>query len=143
MLDGLGQQQGEKKITIKQFNEIQKQKGVIVQVDNLERPKTTAYLKLKSQVKYYEEGFSYVKSAIETKLKNILKIKRSMKTHLGLKITFIKKETNSEGRSEVEYEDKHIKTKPETINSDKQIITTVQKLKNDLKILVSTKSTRK
>ena len=58
MLDGLGQQQGEKKITIKQFNEIQKQKGVIVEVQNLERPKTSAYFKLKGKVKDYDEGFS-------------------------------------------------------------------------------------
>ena len=38
-----------------------------------------------------------VKSAIETKLKNILKIKRSMKTHLGAKITFVREWINKDG----------------------------------------------
>jgi hypothetical protein len=133
----LGDQAGKKKITIKQFKEFNQQKGITVLVDNLDRPKTSAYFKLKGQIKDYDEGFSYVKSAIETKLKNILKVKRSMKTHLGIKLTFAKKETNSEGKSIVEYEDKHLKTKPETISSDKQIISTVQKLKDDLKQMVA------
>ena len=137
MLDSLGDQAGKKKITIKQFKEFNQQKGITVLVDNLDRPKTSAYFKLKGQIKDYDEGFSYVKSAIETKLKNILKVKRSMKTHLGIKITFAKKDTNSEGESIVEYEDKHFKTKPETISSDKQIISTVQKLKDDLKQMVA------
>ena len=94
MLDGLSSTTQAKKMTIKGFNEIQKQKGVIVEVKNLERPKTSAYFKLKGQIKDYDEGFSYVKSAIETKLKNIWKIKRSMKTHLGAKITYAIKDTN-------------------------------------------------
>ena len=45
MLDGLGQTAQAKKMTIKGFNEIQKQKGVIVEVKNLEKPKTSAYFK--------------------------------------------------------------------------------------------------
>ena len=137
MLDGLGHTAQAKKMTINEFNEIQKQKGVIVEVKNLDKPKTTAYFKLKGQIKDYEEAFSYVKSAIETKLKNILKIKRSMKTHLGIKITFAIKETDSEGKTIVAYEDRHLKTKPITINSDNQIITTVQKLKNDLSLVIA------
>ena len=54
-----------------------------------------------------------------------------MKLHLGANITFIKKKGE-----DIERDTPHLKTKPETINSDKQIITTLQKLKDDLEFLV-------
>jgi hypothetical protein len=57
MLDSLGDQASNKKITIKQFKEFNQQKGITVLVDNLDRPKTSAYFKLKGQIKDYDEGF--------------------------------------------------------------------------------------
>jgi hypothetical protein len=51
-----------------------------------------------------------------------------MKLQLGAKITFIKKMVGKEP----ERDTPHLKTKPETINSDKQIIQTVQNLKDEL-----------
>ena len=38
LLDSLGNSQGMKKVTIQQFKEFNKQRGLVVRVDNLDRP---------------------------------------------------------------------------------------------------------
>ena len=97
MLDTLKGQPSGTKLPTNSLKDFGNQKGLTVVVDNLERPRTTAYFKLRGKVAVYDEAFDLARAGLETKLTKILKHKTAMKVLLGIKVAFIKRGFYGEG----------------------------------------------
>ena len=96
LLDTLKGQPSGTKLTANSLKDFGNQKGLTIIVENLERPRTTVYFKLRGKVAVFDEAFGLVRAGLETKLTKILKHKRAMKVLLAIKVTFVKRDFNGD-----------------------------------------------
>ena len=97
LLDTLKGQPSGTKLTANSLKDFGNQKGLTIIVENLERPRTTVYFKLRGKVAVFDEAFGLVRAGLETKLTKILSHKRAMKVLLGINVTFIKIDYDGDG----------------------------------------------